>query len=514
MKKLFEKDDLIIKLINIGCILSLIIVIFPLLFIAKYDYPSADDWDYGVTAYKALKSGGGIFHVLLAAFQRTSEAYLGWDGRFANGFLDSLQPGIWGERYYALTPWILIGMLIISETIFFYWFICSCAKGGRNVLFWLPIVIPTLILQILFTPSPVESFYWYTGGMNYTFMYALSLILITLYMSLGIQEHRTKRRKVLLIVVAWILSVFVGGGNFSTSLSTILILYILAALFIYNKKRTFFYKTWFIPLTVFLCLVICLISPGSIKGHSAQILEMESPLYAIWRSLIISADNISNWILTDEVLLTLLFLIPFIWKAVSNLDFSFRYPLAFTIFTFGIYASQATPNIYVYGGIGGGRVIALLYYGCILWLVGNAFYWIGWLKTKLINRRDYTAPPRPLQNGFVLLLYCCVISITFMSNIYIFDKENTSSYKAYRDWRQGLAQQYAAEWESRLEILHDSSVKRAEFMLLPYYPETLLYIELQSDDTSVNHWVNSSCAAYYDKEHIHIIDSAGKDLKR
>lgn len=496
-------DKLSLILLNIGCAVSLIIVIFPLLLVAKFDYPSADDWSYGVNGYKALKDGGGFFHVLYAAIQRAKEAYLGWDGRFANDFIDSLQPGIWGEKYYSLTPWILISMLIISEMVFFRFVICFGDKSRNNNWLWMPIVIPVLIIQILYTPSPVESFYWYTGAMNYSFMYGLSLILMVLFMKLGVQEFCTKQRRVLLSILACILSVFVGGGNFSTSLSAVLAACMITVLFLFYKKYSFLRRTWFIVLTTAACLTICLVSPGSAKGNAARMTEMGNPLYAVWRSLVVSANNVRTWVLVGGVLLMLLFIFPFIWRAVENIEISFRYPLLFSLLSFGIYASQAMPDIYVSGYLGGWRQIVILYYGCIILIVGNIFYWTGWLRRiRKVGRR--TSAKR-MHGSALLLVYCGVIGIALVSFIFVFDKKSISSYKAYRDWRQGLAQQYADEWENRLEILHDDNMKKVEFMPLQYYPDVLLYVELQEDDNNIAYWINRACAAYYDKEYVHMI---------
>lgn len=57
MKK--ERDKKII-LISIVCVLALLVVVFPLLFIAKYNYPSADDWSFGAKGYKMVAIFGGF----------------------------------------------------------------------------------------------------------------------------------------------------------------------------------------------------------------------------------------------------------------------------------------------------------------------------------------------------------------------------------------------------------------------------------------------------------------------
>lgn len=497
-----DKNKLSMIVINIGCVLALIIVVFPLLLVAKYDYPSADDWSYGVNAYKTIKEGGNFIQVIFAAARSAKVAYLGWDGRFANGFLDSLQPGIWGEQFYSLTPWLLIGMLIVSEMIFVR-SITSFDAGdkGKNLL-WIPIAIPMLIIQILFCPSPVESFYWYTGGMNYTFVYGLSLILIVLFMNMGLISINKKWQKVLMGGTACILSVFVGGGNFSTSLFTVLVFCIITLFFLMKKKYFFLRRTWFVTLITTVCLAICLLSPGSARGNAARMTGMGSPLLAVWKSVTDSAKLIFSWTFTGEILLMLCLVVPFIYKAVKKLDISFKFPLLFSVLTFGCYASQMMPNIFASGNFGGGRNFSLYYNSFVVWLVGNIFYWIGWLERK------WTASERNIAkrrcDGVCLLIYFGVVGIMLVSFIYIFDKKNISVYKAYRDWKQGWAQQYAEEWEARLEILHDESVEEAVFMPLSVAPEMLMYTDLQDEDGFI--WVNSACAVYYGKLSVVILD--------
>lgn len=436
---------------------------------------------------------GGVNQVLYAAIQSAKEAYLGWDGRFANDFLDSLQPGIWGEKYYAMTPYILIGMLIFSEMFFWRFIICAGARDRKNYLLWVPVAICPLIIQILYTPSPIESFYWYTGGMNYTFVYGLSLILMVLFVGLGVQQSGRKEWRIARAGGACILSIFVGGGNFSTSLSTVLALCIITALFLMQKKYFFLQRTWYVTLITTVSLTVCLMSPGSVKGNAARMTGLGNPLYAVWQSLIISATNIRVWTITGGVLLMLLFLLPFLWRVVENAEISFQYPLLFSVLTFGIYASQIMPNIYVSGNSGGGRNAAIYYYSYIVWLVLNAWYWTGWLRSR---KKIKTV----IKSDVSLFVYCSIVGIALVSFIYLCDKKSISSYKAYRDWKQGWAQQYAEEWEERLKVLHDENIDKVAFRPLSVQPEILMYTDLQDEDGYI--WVNDACALYYQKSSI------------
>ena len=506
-KELTRKDGIgkvSLILLNVGCVVSLAIVVFPLLWIARYDYPSADDWSFGMRGNHALKAGGGLFDVLVAAVKSAKDAYLTSDGRFGNDFIDSLQPGIWGEKYYALTPWILIGMLIVSEMVLFRFVIRYSARNRGPNWLWVPASAPMLVIQILYTPSPVESFYWYTGAMNYSFNYGLSLILMVLFFKLGTRRYGSRLQRILLSIAAFVIAIFIGGGNFSTSLSTLLSACLIILLFLLQKDSGFLRRTWFIPLVIAASFVVCLLSPGMMKANAFRMTEMGNPMFAVWKSLSSSAWVLFRWTQNKAVLLMLAFVAPFLWKAAENMVFSFKYPLLFTLLTFGIYASQSMPDFYTSGHLGGYRQIVILYYSYLVWLVGNVFYWIGWWGGKLRKaKQDNGKTSAERLSGTRLLAYCGVLGIALVSVIYL-DKTNISGYKAYRDWRQGLAQQYAEEWENRLKILHDEDIKEVEFQFLTYYPWTLFYLELQEDESDVTYWINDVCASYYGKTYVHI----------
>ena len=198
----------------------------------------------------------------------------------------------------------------------------------------------------------------------------------------------------------------------------------------------------------------------------------------------------------------ILFILPFVWKAVKSIDYTFRFPGVFTLITFGLYASQSTATMYVDGTTGGGRMAAILFYSYHLWIVGNICYWIGWLSHKQNQFRTYFEKVCDKCEKYILP-YCGIIGIILVGIIYKTDLREITSYQAYRGWRQGWAQQYAAEWEERLIILHDDSIREVEFEPLSVPGELLIiYTDLQDENGYI--WVNSACAAYYDKEYVHV----------
>ena len=492
-------------LITCCCVLALCVVITPLLMNARYNYPSADDWSFSERTYDSVQAGGGIVGVMRAAFE-TAVYYRGaWEGRFTIPFLGALQPGIWGEECYGAVTWILLGGLILGEIALFGGSFRQCGQArGRS---WLPIALFTLIMQILYTPSVVESFYWYNGAVNYTFVFAMSLLFVALFTRLALGGGRTWKLGVM-AVASGILAVMIGGGNYSTSLSILLFMvlfYLAVGVYGIELLKRAFVRTWYLFLLEGGSFLACILAPGNtvrLAGNFGG--ATRSAGWAVGMSLVRSATNIYSWT-NVKIILMLVLILPFAWQAVQGAGFDFRWPALFTLSTFGLYASQITPTMYVDGTTGGGRMAAILYYSYHIWLVGNTCYWVGWICKR---RRKWPALVERFFSAAALLArkylipYCAVIGIVLAGVIYCFDLKEISSYRAYRDWRQGWTRQYALEWRERLEVLHDEGVKQVEFAPLSVCPETILYTDLQDENGYT--WVNKACAEYYDKEYVRI----------
>lgn len=497
--KLTERKKLIV--INVICVLALIVIMCPLLIIAKYDYPSADDWSFGKYMYRAMQAGEGLRGVFHAIYQTLSQN--AWEARFSILILSALQPAAFGEHFYRITPYLMIGSVVFSQLLL----LGECIKDPKKENRWLilPIGIPVAMLQVLYCPYPEESFYWYNGSVNYTFVYSLSLILLTLYLEIGIREIGRAKR-ILFTVLACLLAVLIGGNNFATSVSTMCLLLCLQIVFLICRKDAF-RRTWLITLLETLSVIKCVTSPltatrlnGNFGGSVAN-----TPIMAILLSFERTFLNIISWT-NLKTLLVLLLILPFLWKAVRKMQYTFRLPGLFTALSFGVYASQATATIYVDGTMGGGRQGAILWYFYVLWMAANVMYWCGWIaKRDTIKAQPDQTDKRGKIDRLAqkyLLRYCTVAGILLAAAVLFGNVQSTTSYRAYRMWRNGWAQAYGAGWEERLKVLKDDSVKNPVFTPLNYV-ELLMYTDLQPEGGYT--WVNGACAEYYGKESVTVV---------
>ena len=491
--KLAEQKKMI--LINIVCVLALILILWPLLVIAKYDYPSADDWSFGKYMYWAMQAGEGFAGIFHAIYQTLAQNV--WEARFSILILSALQPAAFGEHFYRITPYLMIGSILLSQFLLFRECIVGQTKENRWLV--LPVVIPMAILQILYCPYPEESFYWYNGSVNYTFVYSLSLILLTLYLEIAVRKTG-KGKRIVFTLLACLLAVLVGGNNFATSVSTMCLLICLQVLFLIYRREAF-RRTWIITLLETLSVLKCVTSPltttrlnGNFGGSTAN-----SPMMAILLSFERTFLNMISWT-NLKVLLLLVLLVPFFWKAVRKMSYHFRCPGLFTVLSFGIYSSQATATIYVDGTMGGGRQGAILWYFYVLFMVANAMYWCGWIAKRITKAEK--AEKADLLFQKYLLRYCTVAGACLTAVVLFGNVDSTVSYRAYRMWRNGWAQAYGAGWEERIKVLKDDSVKNPEFTPLNNV-ELIMYTDLQPENGYV--WVNTACAEYYGKESVKVV---------
>ncbi|MBR1770621.1 MAG: hypothetical protein IJ747_01165 [Lachnospiraceae bacterium] len=525
-----KQTKLQLKLIGLVYLAALAVVLFPLLWNAQYNVPSADDWSYGATAYQAIQAGAGPGEVLAITFQTVGRNYVNWEGRFVNSFLASLQPGIWGEQYYTLVGWWMLGSLVLGE-ILFWRMLCSGFGDKEGRLLLLPVAVPTLLLQILYTPNTVESFYWYTGAVNYTFVFVVSLLFGAQFVRIAQAENgiwsdklsgrmsgkrpgKMRGRAVAYRVLAIIGAVIVGGDNYSTSLSVfagMLAFYAWQFLTGVRGKTlrervralwTVVRRTWYLFALEAGSLLLCILAPGNLQrmdrnfGGAVQ----GGPLQAIVLSVVRSATNLYSW-MNWKLFLMLCLIAPFAWLAMKRSGWRFRYPVWFTLLSFLVYASQSTATLLVDGTTGGGRAAAVLYYSLHIWLVLNLCYWLGFWERRLGERMNGAA------QGFlrVPVVYCGVLGIALAALLLCGNRMELSSYRAYRDYRQGWAEQYAVEWNERFAVLHDESVQEVVFAPLSVYPETFLYTDLQ--DAHGYTWVNNACARYYGKDKITVTEA-------
>ena len=106
------------KVIFVMALVVLAVLYTPMLWIARYDVPAADDFSFSCETHRAIEDGTGLPGAIAGAVEKAGMVYDTWQGTFSAIFMMAFQPGIWGLRTYALTTWMMLGAL--TGGIFFF----------------------------------------------------------------------------------------------------------------------------------------------------------------------------------------------------------------------------------------------------------------------------------------------------------------------------------------------------------------------------------------------------------
>ena len=262
-------EKITIKKIYIWLVVGFIVTLLPILVLALYGYPSADDFSASDSVRMAWLSSGSIMEVLKAAWDNTVFNYLEWSGVYASVFWTSLQPGIFGEQWYGITAWITIVLLVSSAFYMFHVIFRTYLKANKYVSGCITILFLFIIIHCM--PDGNEGIFWHAGVVNYTWAFAFLEFLIGLVLSL--YREKNKMKKNVKFVVAIFMAIFVGGGNYITALqgSLIMILFLISSIVIGNKclyKKTteFIRENILVVIPTFVIIIafgVSVLAPGN-----------------------------------------------------------------------------------------------------------------------------------------------------------------------------------------------------------------------------------------------------------
>lgn len=417
----------------------LVLILLPLIRISYFTYPSCDDFNFGHLTHQALLSGANAIDVIRAAAETSASHYLVWQGSYVAIFLMALQPGIFGEQYYFITTYIMLGALCISEIVCLRYFIVRVLGARKRYAYIIGFMI--LIVQILFVPDPGQTFFWFNGAIYYTFIYAIAILFVTLLSKIVIEEMTTKTT-ILLCILAGVLAVIVGGSNLATGLMmfVILTLFLVAVLWKKRTKIKVFFPIYGVYLIAFLINVL---APGQLNRQNS-VGEHSGAIESIWLAVKNAGVYIFEWNHLYTIAI-LLFMVPMCWKVVRSSKFSFVMPGIFSLVTFLVFASQITPIMYAGGTRGPGRMADIAYYSYWLLLFMNELYLVGWIsrRTRVVSVLEkITAEKYTIAWYFVFGVAMC---ISLMMGI-----KGSSSYLAYRSLNNGQTEEYRRVMEQRL----------------------------------------------------------------
>lgn len=472
----------------------------PVFLLASYSFPCADDYGFSAGARLAWIDTHSLTAVLAQAAGKAVQLWHSWQGTFSSIFLMALQPGIFGDRWYQLTPWIMTGALGGSVFYLFYVVLCRLlgAKKSTAVALWgiyMLIAVNTLV-------DKTQGLFWYNGAVHYMVPQAALFCLTGLVVQMA--QGRQKKNR-LRMVTAVILTVYIGGGNLVTGLECGIWLAFgfLAALWAGRARErkpsgdgvrlAVLFAVW----AVF--FGINALAPGN-GVRQADFSYRPGAVLSVLESFYYCLDYVlgdwQNW----AVWLFLPLCYPFVKEALRRYRGTFRFPCPLLVLalSFCVLSSMFTPSVYASGNPGAGRIFNIIYLTFLLLLLLNLLYLEGW---RQCGRRDCQRQEDGGENlaavklgTLAAFLFCAALCAKAEPDFF-------TATAAVSSLRNGEAVSYRARQEERNAMLLDDSVQDVVLEAFDSPPPLLFYEDIEADP---GNWKNVRMSSYYRKDSVRL----------
>jgi len=500
--------------------------LIPLFMIAKYNYPSADDYSIGETCRHAWTQTHSVFAVLWQAVVMAWEDFWHWMGYFSSIFMMSAHPGVFGEEFYTVTPYIMVGMISLGSMYLMHALFVKAMKIDKYVVHSITMFMLFVTVQRMVGAN--EALYWYCGAVNYTFMHGLSLFFYGAVISMFFETSRKKR--IFDVTVACVCGFVVGAGNYMTSLNVAILMVsamLVIGFFLLRAKKIaagklktesddrhvqseaaaktgitedlarlrMIRKRLLLPTGFFMvAFLLSCFAPGN--SYRAEGATGMNPIKAVLISFYYALDYcLGEWSGWFTIILVVITAVLF-YHGAGKTDFKFPCPLLVVGFSYCVLSAMITPPLFAVSNIEAGRLRALIYMMYILLLTLDACYVAGWLRKRAALVVDTCFS---LNTCYVLI--ACAVFFFFASALCVIpEPEYYTCTSAVGDLLDGDARAYGEAHRARTEILNDSSVQgEIVFEKLPAEPKLLYFTDITPDASS---WENKAMARYYGKESV------------
>jgi len=418
----------------------------------------------------------------------------------------TLHPAVFGDGFYMFGSLVII--LGFVGALFFFLKALLMDFLGADWFSYGIVACVFAFMFLQFVPSPVEGLFWYNASVLYTGMTSVALVMF----GVVIKEMVSPLAKRLLLrflhllrylVPVFILAFVVGGGNFVTALTSIVILALMTAFCFKHIKR-------FDPLGVLIIVLasfsVSITAPGNAVRQEA--FERMNPLLAILSSFRYAVHPDFIGYLRLPVVALFVLLTPLLYRIAKGSRLSFKFPYLVVPVMYGVYASTFTPNLFAWSDLGPHRVLNMNFFALLMFLLFSIIYVCGSIARKSEAIREAIVPIGGVFGLLVkwrkLVFYPAALALFALSSLMlIFNNVNAvSGVSATRSLINGEAAAYHQEQLDRLEILRSDDIQTVEFYPLVNRPHVLFFYDIT---TYYDYWRNVAFARFYGLERAVII---------
>ena len=317
--------------VSVFLVLLFIAGLIPVALISRYDYPCADDFGFSAYSHIAWLESRSVFAVLGGAVRTVIERWSGWQGTFSSIFVMALQPGIWGERFYGLVPWIMIGAMSSSTLYFLHVVLRKTVRTGRSIFLCISMLYLTFALECMIDKT--QAFFWFNGAAHYMIPHSVALVLAGMLIrhlterpsASGRPYFRSGLKRAVRFLLICLASVFVGGSNYITALIiAVLFLAAFVLLLFFRKKKEAGLLA--VPMALFFAaFFLNVLAPGN-SVRQAEMLNRPGVVKSILLSFYYCVEYITELWFDWTWLLFVLALLPFILEAAKTAAGRFSFP--------------------------------------------------------------------------------------------------------------------------------------------------------------------------------------------
>ncbi len=494
-----EKIAKTIEKINVKkCIVFLIALsIVPVLYLSFFSSPSVDDYDFGSRTKAVVETGSfNPIDYIKAASDTVVHYYNSWQGMYSATFVSALQPGVFGEHLYFLTPVImialcLIGFLFTGKRLF--WLI----NVDKKTAIFLSLVIWFYFFQTM--PSPREGMFWFNGAFTYIGFLAITMMNLTVLL----EQHKNGSR-VSTIVLTSIIAIFISGGSVPVAFFNILFMILMIGYVLAFDKAKVKCIPYIFPLVAAIIgFIIMYVAPGN-SNRQEFFLEP-----SITRTIVASATgyfaSAFSW-LNISFFLFLLILTPFALRITKNMiGFKFYKLIILFLAHFMLVCGMLAGPYHGMGYYGDGRVTNVIYAVFVLTIIVVYGYALGWLQQIKLLEVSFDNAPTYVKK--IAVVFCSTVAlggILFFGSDY-FDYSTTIT--AIDEIGRGVHIAYKQEMDHRTAVLNDNNILNPVFDPLE---ETSAFFGGETLVANKWDWPNGGIAIYYGKESVGLnVEHAG-----
>lgn len=462
----------------------LLVSLLPILYLAPYARPSGDDYGYSALTHAAWLDTHSLIEVFKAGIATVENMYQTWNGDWFTVFLFSLMPEVFAPYTFWIVPYLMVGVTVLATTVFIYYIVVKIGGLGWEYA----VIFASLILFVSFQfiPSTAIGMYWYVGATHYMLPHAVGLLALVF----GFRYYRKKRIRD--IVYACLCMFMVGGSSYFSALLVFMVYAVMLLLF-FRKRRDIFYLL--LPFIVgAVGFIFQCISPGN-AGRAGESFgfHISDAFATVGQSLWLGITTIAAyWKEKTFIFMALLWCGIFGWQALlkRKSDFTFRYPLLFVIFMYGIYSAMYTPAVYAAVDVSKGPD-TMVYLTFLLAALLSILYVEGWIIDKLkktnsggrIRKLFLTADAYRRKIAVPALLLGALITVL---NVGWF--ADSVDKQVYDYVSSGRADDFKEQIQTNMEILLDDSIKEAYLVPINDDQGPLMHMPVTTDENAFTNW--------------------------